>query len=370
MLDFSTYYLVATVVVLVLATLLAVAAAVHSSLKELQFWAAAQWLMALGFLGGHLPGAVLGLVAALLMLRGLQVVLHTAWRWQEFAALMLVLVCATPIAISMEEPSFVLYVALQLCSALVFLRGTVHVLRNSHALRDHSFWLLALVFTTVGLAHLMQVCDMRTYISTQLQAPEWQWGDLLPMLQLPLSFSMLLVSLSQQVTRLRNQVSMDILTGIPNRRGLQRFSDRVMPRAELEKMSVAVLMVNVDNFREVNNTYGHMVGDEVLEAVSGRLRTTLRPGDCLCRFGGDEFVAVLPGLDPRQALDVAQRLCKDVAVQPFAMHDQEFKVTVSVGTANTLHHGYDLDALIVAADRAMTEAKRSGRNRALAASLK
>lgn len=154
------------------------------------------------------------------------------------------------------------------------------------------------------------------------------------------------------LTRAREMSEIDPLTGTLNRRGLERFltesSARVMDRNE----DVVVAMLDLDHFKAVNDTSGHDAGDELLRDVAERWRSVLRPEDCLSRFGGDEFVIVLPGCNPSDASAIVERL---------RLAGPE-GVTCSVGVA-TWRWGEADTALLKRADAALYDAKRLGRNR-------
>lgn len=166
----------------------------------------------------------------------------------------------------------------------------------------------------------------------------------------------------------RYQATHDALTGLANR---SLFVTRL--RAALEdaaqgRSSLALVYVDIDGFKAVNDTHGHHVGDELLKAIAGRLRARVRPSDIPARLGGDEFAVLVPDID--DALAVCRRLCSDIVEAlraPYQVQDGETAVAVqvgaSVGVALHPQHGTDIDTLIVTADRAMYAAKRGGKNR-------
>lgn len=155
----------------------------------------------------------------------------------------------------------------------------------------------------------------------------------------------------------------DKLTGLPNRALLQTRLDEAIQYARTHRSSVAVMFLDLDNFKIVNDSRGHAAGDQILVGFAERVRKLLRPGDVLGRFGGDEFVVVLQnvhGVD--DAKPVAERLLADLA-QPFRIDDSPVFLTVSVGIAVS-HRGRDSsDVLLRNADAAMYQAKARGRSR-------
>jgi diguanylate cyclase (GGDEF)-like protein len=152
----------------------------------------------------------------------------------------------------------------------------------------------------------------------------------------------------------------DSLTGLPNRLLLQQRLEHAARRAKRSKTFAAILFADLDRFKLVNDTYGHVVGDELLIAVASRLTALVRPGDTLARFAGDEFVFLCEELHtPADVELVAQRVQNSFA-EPFVLHNLTISVTASVGMAAAGYGGDISEALIVDADVAMYQAKRKG----------
>jgi diguanylate cyclase (GGDEF)-like protein/PAS domain S-box-containing protein len=162
---------------------------------------------------------------------------------------------------------------------------------------------------------------------------------------------------------LRHQALHDFLTGLPNR---ALFTDRLcraLARAGRRRRRVAVMFVDLDNFKLVNDTFGHHAGDELLVMVSDRLRTCLRLGDTLVRLGGDEFAVLLEDLtDEGEATRIARRIIEELRV-PFTLDNQEAFVTPSIGIALNDSSQDSPDGLLRNADVAMYRAKKEGKAR-------
>lgn len=154
----------------------------------------------------------------------------------------------------------------------------------------------------------------------------------------------------------------DPLTGLPNRR--QLAEDIVNHLENLNSGKAAVAMVDVDNFKNVNDEYGHRVGDVSLQKIAAILRAAMREGDMIYRYGGEEFVAIFKGASGQDALAAAERLRTAVESTPITGEQLETvsPITVSVGLALMPDHGTDINQLIEKADRAMYQAKDAGRN--------
>lgn len=155
----------------------------------------------------------------------------------------------------------------------------------------------------------------------------------------------------------------DSLTGLPNRK---LFSDRlgiVLAQAKRNKKKVGIVMLDLDNFKDVNDTLGHDVGDILLKAVAERLSGTLRKSDTVARFGGDEFVLIFPDMEViEEAIQVVQKII-DRFHKPFLIDTHQLVVTTSIGIAVYPNDGMDEEILMKNADIAMYQAKQAGRAR-------
>lgn len=155
----------------------------------------------------------------------------------------------------------------------------------------------------------------------------------------------------------------DHLTGLGNRSDLRTRGSSMMSVARRHQRALSCLVLDIDHFKEVNDTHGHGVGDAVLREVARRLRQTCRAGDALFRVGGEEFVVLTPETDVAAAAQLAERLRRAIAGRVFESgEDADLRLTVSIGVAGW-RPGQSLDALIETADAALYEGKRSGRDR-------
>lgn len=156
----------------------------------------------------------------------------------------------------------------------------------------------------------------------------------------------------------------DPLTGIMNRRAFMERATTLFEKAVREGTHVACIMTDIDKFKLVNDTYGHAVGDEVIQQVARVLSMGLRPADVLCRYGGEEFCIMLPGLDPTQALAVGRRLCARVEAQvgPGVRSQPDLRVTSSFGVSEITFGAMSIKQMIEEADQALYASKQAGRN--------
>jgi len=162
---------------------------------------------------------------------------------------------------------------------------------------------------------------------------------------------------------LRQESIHDALTGLYNRRYLEETLARELIIAERENRPVSVIMGDIDHFKAVNDHLGHLAGDEVLRSFGSLLKRHARGSDIYCRFGGEEFLLVLPGMAQESAVQRAEELRSALAAAPITFGGTPIAVTASFGVATFPRDGSDSDALIGAADRAMYAAKEGGRNR-------
>ncbi|MBC8423667.1 diguanylate cyclase [bacterium] len=165
-------------------------------------------------------------------------------------------------------------------------------------------------------------------------------------------------------TKLQKIAALDPLTGVYNRRlGMKRLRDEFQ-RAERENARLGVAMFDIDHFKRVNDTYGHLVGDRVLVNVADTARSVLRESDVMLRYGGEEFLVVLPGTSPADAKTVGERLRSAVEACTIVDGDETISVTVSVGLSDYHPDHIKLEEdLVKKADDALYTAKESGRNK-------
>ena len=166
-----------------------------------------------------------------------------------------------------------------------------------------------------------------------------------------------------ELRKFERHATTDALTGLGNRRSMQESFPREIARCIEDDKPVALIMVDVDNFKDFNDKFGHIAGDRALTAVAGILKHQFRPHDVLVRYGGDEFAVLLPGIDEETALSVADRVRTAVCGDTTDSGDSLIKIPIkiSMGIA-TLDGPGSLESLIRAADAALYRAKHAGRN--------
>ncbi len=209
--------------------------------------------------------------------------------------------------------------------------------------------LLLLVAATVGVdAHAVATNPERLVVPTTLV----------------LGVAILSLGLMRSDVEHRAATSIDVLTGLLNRHALARHAEELLEQTRVTQLPLALLIADVDGFKRINDEHGHLVGDAVLREVAKTLHASLRSLDHVFRYGGDEFVVLLPATEADEAGRVAERLRAAVA----AARPHELPLTISVGVGTACAETRDLDDLVRTADRALYRAKDLGRDRvALAA---
>ncbi len=167
-------------------------------------------------------------------------------------------------------------------------------------------------------------------------------------------------------TRVQELAVTDGLTGAYVRRHFLERLDEELRRSKRHKFSFSFLMLDIDYFKNLNDTYGHLVGDACLTRLVAILKSNLREMDLVARFGGEEFSILLPETDKNQALLVAQRILQAVAREEFQVYDEYTKLTVSIGISSYPDDDQRIAGLIEKADAALYKAKDEGRNRIVA----
>ncbi len=172
--------------------------------------------------------------------------------------------------------------------------------------------------------------------------------------------------LEHELEQVSELVREDQLTGALNRRGLDETIERELKRADRSKTAVSVALLDIDNFKQLNDTIGHQAGDRALKHLTKVIKETLRPADTVGRYGGEEFLIVLPETDLKSAIEAMQRLQRDLTKKFFMHNNERILVTFSAGVA-LREPDEDAEDLIGRADKAMYQAKQAGKNRVEAA---
>lgn len=172
-----------------------------------------------------------------------------------------------------------------------------------------------------------------------------------------------LLEIERLHAKLREEALHDPLTGLFNRRYMEETLDREFAGAERENYAVSLVMIDIDHFKQINDTYGHQAGDQALRSLSAMLSGHIRGRDIACRYGGEEFLVVLPHTPIEVASRRAELWRTSFEALPLEYEGREFHATISLGVAAYAFHGKSSHAVLAAADKALYAAKRGGRNR-------
>lgn len=267
-------------------------------------------------------------------------------------------------------------------------RPLAEIVREHDPLAERSSyrWLLRLgrarvvvLFTTLTVLASCALTALALVVSLGVDhvptiAGLWRWSMatavLVPAILCPLIVLVMMDMLSrlEQVLRSMHRLAgTDTLTGLRNRGNFLGEAERMLDRGEGGREPIAMLMVDIDDFKRINDTHGHLAGDHALSVVAMICAGALSSQDMCARFGGEEFAAVLRGDSATRSTDVAEAI-RDRVAQAVARSGvaATFQVTVSIGVAGVDEAGYNLPALIALADERLYQAKRSGKNRVVA----
>ncbi len=173
----------------------------------------------------------------------------------------------------------------------------------------------------------------------------------------------LLAKLEEAHRLLQQQAVRDPLTNLFNRRYLEETLDRELARSRRQNLALGLVMLDIDHFKKLNDSYGHLAGDEVLRQLSSVITLYCREEDIPCRIGGEEFLIVLPGMPPELLKKRAEQWRAAVENMTTHWEGHAIKTTISLGTASFPHHGETSQQIIQSADQALYRAKENGRNR-------
>ena len=175
-----------------------------------------------------------------------------------------------------------------------------------------------------------------------------------------------IAKLEQELSEISELVHQDQLTGVLNRRGLDDAFERESTRVDRNHAPLCVALLDIDDFKRMNDSMGHHVGDQALVHLSNVIRETLRPSDAVARYGGEEFVIVLPDISLEEAAGIVERLQRELTKRFFLHENERVLVTFSAGVVQR-EEGEPQDEVIGRADKAMYQAKRTGKNRVVKA---
>jgi len=162
----------------------------------------------------------------------------------------------------------------------------------------------------------------------------------------------------REIDRIRQLAHFDVLTGLPNRTLFKTCLDEAIARASRHKTMIALIFMDLNKFKPVNDSFGHVVGDKVLKAIAERLTRTIRSVDTVARVGGDEFIAILEDFKSEAEVDMVVEKLQGVFHKPFTVDGKDHDVSVSIGVSRYPQDSADIEELINIADQAMYQDKK------------
>jgi diguanylate cyclase (GGDEF)-like protein len=178
------------------------------------------------------------------------------------------------------------------------------------------------------------------------------------------SFNEMTAKLQENTLELERLANVDFLTQIPNRRSAMQYIEQIYMLYKRNRRPFSTMILDIDHFKQVNDTYGHDIGDKVLKAISHTLKDVFRGSDMLCRLGGEEFIAILPETSLEGAISIAERCRKILEKTPLDLEDGTVLwCTVSIGVSQALPDDEKYNDIIVRSDNALYVSKETGRNR-------
>ena len=250
-------------------------------------------------------------------------------------------------------------------AALIVLGSTVYMLLKPRikAMRDPARVIAVLVFVVMCAAAFQLVLS-----ASRLGAdPRWRAAghDLSMIAFTMMGFSFIGIYVAETKRRLHEETRLDSLTGLHNRRAFEEMVQREVQISVRDNTQLTLLMMDLDHFKQLNDTWGHALGDRALRTFGGVLLTVTGSGDAVARLGGEEFAILLPGRSARSALSLAERLRATVEGLRLSEGEELVRFTVSVGLSCLQAGEPTFEPMLRRADRALYKAKRSGRNRVL-----
>ncbi|SDK11717.1 diguanylate cyclase (GGDEF) domain-containing protein [Methylophilus rhizosphaerae] len=304
------------------------------------------------------------------MLRGYRV-----YRYRSLLVMTILLSCNT-VMLNLHAPVRWLILGNLFILVWVFVYGCRSLAGYGTDFVAQVFWLCCSLFASLSLwlvflmleVVLADEADLASFLAWPVHA--YMAAATVLVLMAVTSLLLLVMNIRTQAG-LQAMATMDSLTGTLNRRGLQDSANRMQAVSQRMALPMGMLIVDLDYFKKVNDVYGHLVGDVVLTSCAATIRSALRGGDVIGRYGGEEFCILLPNTGEQEAMVLAERIRRTIEKTPVSiagvesMHDdtRAIKCTVSVGAVSSETVGYALDGMFAAADQNLYKAKQHGRNR-------
>ena len=265
-------------------------------------------------------------------------------------------------------------IANSLLFAVIYAACARELLINVESPLKTAYWFTGISFAVFSLLMLIRVTTIALldpgagglFIDIPLNQVSFFISSLV---QLCVTFGFVLMLNYRLVLNLEKIASRDVLTGAFNRRRFEEEAERLMARCLRTGDSLVVMMIDIDEFKRINDKYGHPAGDEVLRHLVSISLAAIRADDYFARYGGEEFCILLPHTTEQGAMLLAERLRKTYEAAVVQFHGQTVRSTISIGIADSISAGLSISSLVSAADQALYFAKQAGKNRVAAYSM-
>jgi len=383
--DLKTIIFMSMLLTFMLSMLLAITRAHHREVRGPGYWAVGNLVIGLGMVilfsrfeetRWHiLPGLVLIGVGLGLFINGIQ-----AFSGKRVRALLpvyagLLLAALNALLMFYQTELRMIVIVNTLAFSVMYFMCARLTFGKDDGLVGNLYWIASSLFFTMALLLMARVFS-GLFMESGLFKNFMHWPInaytlmLACVIQFFVSVLFVLMLTAQVNENLQAIATIDGLTNVLNRRGLQDAALKMQAICKRINIPMALLLVDLDYFKRVNDTFGHLVGDEVLIAVAKTIKSALRGGDVVGRFGGEEFCVLLPNTSEREAIALAERIREVIQyksipirnVKKSGVSQNNVQCTVSIGAVGSESAGYDIQRLLASADNALYMAKNRGRN--------
>lgn len=379
--DLKTIVFMSMLLTFMLSMLLAITRKYHKEVHGPGYWAVGNLVIGLGMVLVliqldaqqllFMPGMALIGAGLCLYLNGIQAFVDKIPNHRIPVGVFLLLIAIDAYFIFAQQNIRITVVLGAFIFAAIYLYCARLTFRREEGILGNFFWItssLYLLMATLMLGRAIYASQVSAEVFDSFAA--WPVNAYTFMLGAVSQFfisSLFVLMLSYRLNHsLESIATIDSLTGVLNRRGLEDASIKMQDMCKRINLSMAVLMIDIDYFKKVNDTYGHLVGDDALRHIAKIIGSILRSSDVLGRYGGEEFCAFLPNTTESDALGLAERIRAGIEATPIKLGlNITLKTTVSIGVADSVRAGYDFKGLLATADSAMYGAKNGGRNRVM-----
>lgn len=383
-LDLHTIFVLFSILTLMFSGLLVLAGLHAGSIKGIKQWAFANLCIGIGFssayfFNAHTPGHqwVLVLSATLIatgitvQYNGIKAFKNKPYDWRILPLIAGIAFCQNLWFVLLHPDVSARSIANSLLFAFVYAACARELLIKVESPLKTAYWFTGISFAVFALVMWIRVIS----ISVLQPGAEGMFVDhplnrfsffISCVVQLCVTFGFVLMLNYRLVLDLEKIASRDVLTGAFNRRRLEEEAESLIARCKRTGNSMAIMMIDIDDFKLINDKYGHPAGDEVLRHLVAVSLATIRADDYFARYGGEEFCILLPDTSESEALLLAERLRKIYESKAARFNGETLTSTISIGVADSGSAGLEMPSLVSAADQALYLAKQQGKNRVAA----